>query len=34
LWLSVIGVATLAVSGWLGGHMVYVHGVAVRGDGR
>jgi uncharacterized membrane protein len=29
IWLSVIGVALLAVSGWLGGKMVYVHGVAV-----
>jgi len=29
VWLSFIGVAMLAVSGWLGGKMVYVHGVAV-----
>jgi uncharacterized membrane protein len=29
VWLSFIGVGLLAVSGWLGGHMVYVHGVAV-----
>jgi uncharacterized membrane protein len=29
IWLSVIGVALLGVSGWLGGHMVYVHGVGV-----
>ena len=29
VWLSVIAVAMLAVSGWLGGKMVYVHGVAV-----
>ena len=29
LVLSVIGVGLLAVSGWLGGKMVYVHGVAV-----
>jgi uncharacterized membrane protein len=29
IWLSVIAVAMLAVSGWLGGKMVYVHGVAV-----
>lgn len=29
LGLSVTGVALLAVSGWLGGHMVYVHRVAV-----
>ena len=29
LMLSMVGVALLAISGWLGGHMVYVHGVAV-----
>ena len=29
LWLSVIAIALLVVSGWLGGKMVYVHGVAV-----
>lgn len=29
LLISFIGVLGLAVSGWLGGHMVYVHGVAV-----
>jgi uncharacterized membrane protein len=29
VWLSVIAVGLLAVSGWLGGKMVYVHGVAV-----
>lgn len=29
LWLSLIGVGLLAVSGWLGGKMVYVHGIAV-----
>jgi uncharacterized membrane protein len=29
IWLSVISVALLAVSGWLGGKMVYLHGVAV-----
>jgi uncharacterized membrane protein len=35
LVLSVIGVGMLAVSGWLGGKMVYIHGVAVSaaGDG-
>ena len=27
--LSVVGVGLLGVSGWLGGQMVYVHGVAV-----
>jgi uncharacterized membrane protein len=30
LWLSFISVGLLAVSGWLGGKMVYVHGVAVQ----
>jgi uncharacterized membrane protein len=29
VWLSVFSVGLLAVSGWLGGKMVYVHGVAV-----
>jgi len=29
LALSVIAVTLLAVSGWLGGHMVYVHAVGV-----
>lgn len=29
LWLSIIAIALLLVSGWLGGHMVYKHGVAV-----
>jgi uncharacterized membrane protein len=29
LALSVVGITLLAVSGWLGGHMVYVHRVAV-----
>jgi uncharacterized membrane protein len=28
-WLSLIAVLMLAVSGWLGGKLVYVHGVAV-----
>jgi len=27
--LSTIGIAALLVSGWLGGHLVYIHGVAV-----
>jgi uncharacterized membrane protein len=31
LLLSVIAVAGLAVSGWLGGHMVHVYGVGVEG---
>jgi uncharacterized membrane protein len=29
VWLSVIGVGLLAISGWLGGKMVYEHGIAV-----
>lgn len=29
VWLSVLGVVLLGISGWLGGEMVYVHGVAV-----
>ncbi len=29
LWLSLLAVVMLGVSGWLGGKMVYVHGVAV-----
>jgi len=29
LWLSIVAIAMLLVSGWLGGKMVYVHGVAV-----
>src|SRR5262245_31260213 len=29
VWLSALGVGLLAVSGWLGGKMVYVHGIAV-----
>ena len=32
--LSAIAVIMLAVSGWLGGHLVYVHGVAVEPQGR
>src|SRR5690349_8903896 len=28
-WLSLAAVAMLVVSGWLGGKMIYVHGVAV-----
>jgi hypothetical protein len=27
--LSVIAIGLLAISGWLGGKMVYVHGIAV-----
>ena len=29
VWLSVAGVILLCIAGWLGGQMVYVHGVAV-----
>jgi uncharacterized membrane protein len=29
IWLSAASIALLGVSGWLGGKMVYVHGVAV-----
>lgn len=29
VWLSIIAITLLLVSGWLGGKMVYVHGVAV-----
>ena len=29
LVFSIAGITLLAISGWLGGHMVYVHGVAV-----
>lgn len=37
LLLSVVGIILITVSGWLGGEMVYVHGVAVepqRGPGK
>jgi len=33
VWLSLIAIALLIVSGWLGGKMVYVYGVAVSGVG-
>ena len=29
MWLSALGIAMLLVSGWLGGKLVYEHGVAV-----
>lgn len=29
IWLSVISIGMLVISGWLGGKMVYVHGIAV-----
>jgi len=34
VWLSVIAVGLLGISGWLGGEMVYVHGVAVEPESR
>jgi uncharacterized membrane protein len=33
VWLSLIAIALLVVSGWLAGKMVYVYGVAVSGVG-
>lgn len=33
VWLSLIAIGLLAVSGWLGGKMVYVYGVAVSAAG-
>jgi uncharacterized membrane protein len=33
LLLSVLGVILIIISGWLGGEMVYVHGVAVEPQG-
>jgi uncharacterized membrane protein len=32
VWLSVISIGLLVISGWLGGKMVYVHGIAVDTD--
>jgi uncharacterized membrane protein len=32
--LSLIAVVLLGISGWLGGEMVYVHGVGVEPEGR
>jgi uncharacterized membrane protein len=29
-WLSVLGIGLLVISGWLGGKLVYEHGVGVR----
>jgi uncharacterized membrane protein len=29
VWLSLISIGLLAISGWLGGKMVFVHGIAV-----
>ena len=33
VWLSLIAIALLVVSGWLGGKMVYVYGAGVSGVG-
>jgi len=33
VWLSLISILLLVVSGWLGGKMVYEHGIAVNTDG-
>ncbi len=30
LGLSIVGIALLGISGWIGGHLVYVHRVAVK----
>jgi uncharacterized membrane protein len=29
MWLSLLAIGLLVISGWLGGKMVYVHGIAV-----
>jgi uncharacterized membrane protein len=29
VWLSALAIGLLVISGWLGGKMVYVHGIAV-----
>ena len=29
LWLSIIAIGLLVISGWLGGKMVYEHGIGV-----
>jgi uncharacterized membrane protein len=29
VWLSLVAVGLLTISGWLGGKMVYEHGIAV-----
>ena len=34
LWFSVAGIALLGVSGWLGGELVFVHGVGVEPEPR
>ena len=33
IWLSAASVGLLAISGWLGGHLVYLRGVAVSTNG-
>ena len=30
IWLSVVAIGLLLISGWLGGKLIYVHGVAVQ----
>jgi uncharacterized membrane protein len=34
VWLSLVSVLLLAVSGWLGGKMVFEHGIGVNTDGQ
>jgi uncharacterized membrane protein len=34
LVLSIVGIVLIGISGWLGGEMVYVHGVAVDAAGK
>ena len=34
VWLSLVSVLILAVSGWLGGKMVFEHGIGVNTDGQ
>jgi uncharacterized membrane protein len=34
VWLSVVSILLLLVSGWLGGKMVFEHGIGVNTDGQ
>lgn len=34
VWLSLVSVGLLAIAGWLGGKMVFEHGIAVDDEGR
>jgi uncharacterized membrane protein len=34
IWLSALGVLILALAGWLGGELAYVHGVGVQPQGK